>query len=100
MRTRLLLLVVLTLCVASLAQAEDWTRFRGPNGTGVSPDKNVPVRWAEGDVRFRVELPGKGHSSPIIVGKRLFLLSATNSERLALCYDAASGKSCTRGGAA
>ena len=66
--------------------------LRGPNGTGVSADKSIPVQWSDKDIRFRIELPGKGHSSPIIVGKRLFLLSATGSERLVLCYDAASGK--------
>ena len=87
MRTCLLALLIVT-----PALAEDWARFRGPNGTGVSADKTIPVKWAKEDVLFRAEIPGTGHSSPIVVGKRVFLLSATADARLVLCYDALSGK--------
>ena len=83
---------LLALLVACPALAEDWSRFRGPNGTGVSSDDAVPVVWTKKDTRFRSEIPGTGHSSPIVVGKRVFLLSATDDARLVLCYDATSGK--------
>lgn len=72
--------------------AADWTRFRGPNGTGTVADKDVPISWTDKDYLFKSALPGVGHSSPIVVKDRVYLLSATNTERLVLCYDAATGK--------
>ncbi|MFO0841198.1 MAG: PQQ-binding-like beta-propeller repeat protein [Gemmataceae bacterium] len=89
MRSSALLLLAF---VGPLALAGDWARFRGPNGTGVSADKGVPAHWTDKDVVFKAALPGVGHSSPIVVGDRVVLLSATNAERLVLCYDAATGK--------
>ncbi len=83
---------LLALLFVAPALAEDWARFRGPNGTGVSTDKTIPVKWAKKDILFRAEIPGAGHSSPIVVGKRVYLLSATDEARLVLCYDALSGK--------
>ena len=52
----------------------DWTRFRGPNGSGLSPDtKPVPVVWSPGEnLKWKTVLPGPGVSSPIIVGDRLY----------------------------
>lgn len=70
----------------------DWSRFRGPNGTGTAAGKDIPLSWTEKDVVFRATLPGKGHSSPIVVKDRVFLLSATAGERLVLCLDANTGK--------
>lgn len=92
MRMRRLLLASLTLLVVgSLLPAADWNRFRGPNGTGVSTDKGVPVQWTDRDVVFKTRLPGSSHSSPIVVGDRVFVLSASERERLVVCLDAASG---------
>ena len=83
---------LLALLFVAPALAEDWARFRGPNGTGVSADKTIPVEWTKENILFRAEILGAGHSSPIVVGKRVFLLSATEDARLVLCYDALSGK--------
>lgn len=56
------------------ADAEDWSRFRGPNGSGTADSKNAPVRWSPTqNVQWKVQLPGAGVSSPIIVGERVFL---------------------------
>lgn len=72
---------------------QDWTRFRGPNGSGVSPATNLPARWEDTDYLFRVELPGAGHSSPVAWGQRVFLTSAADdgATRIVLCLDAVSG---------
>jgi outer membrane protein assembly factor BamB len=60
------------------AFAENWTRFRGPNGQGVSSEKNLPVTWtAEKNVVWRTAIPGKGWSSPIVFNDRVFLTTAT-----------------------
>src|SRR5690242_6894443 len=93
LRRRMLLIPLGLLCLmTALGGAADWPRFRGPNGTGVSSDKDLPVEWADKNVLFKTKLPGEAHSSPIVVGNKVFLLSATNKERLVLCYDATTGK--------
>lgn len=76
------------------ASAQEWTRFRGPNGTGISPAKGIPVKWTEQDFRWRVPIPGEGHSQPVIWGDKLFLTSAVDlgKERLLLCLDKNTGK--------
>src|SRR5579863_7394 len=56
-----------------------WPQWRGPLGTGVSPDGNPPVEWNGQDgqnIRWKTELPGRGHSTPIVWGDRLFVTTA------------------------
>jgi outer membrane protein assembly factor BamB len=73
--------------------AASWERFRGPNGTGQAADKDVPVIWTEHDgLLWKTEIPGVGHSSPVIWGEHLFLQSADDKERRLLCLDTATGK--------
>lgn len=91
MRTRRLFLVFLALAVVRPVLAGDWPRFRGPNGTGISHDRQVPVKWTDKDVLYRTRLPGSSHSSPIVVGNRVFVLSASQTERYVVCLDATSG---------
>ena len=81
------------LLTAAAASAGDWPRFRGPNGTGVSTDKDVPVQWTDKDVLWKTPIPGRGNSSPIIWGDRLFIQSAAadGSERWLICVNATSG---------
>lgn len=82
------------LSMALPAAAQEWTRFRGPNGTGISDAKNIPAAWTGEDYRWQVDLPGVGHASPVIWGKKIFLLSADNDNatRIALCVDADDGR--------
>jgi outer membrane protein assembly factor BamB len=79
------------LCVVLLTGA-DWPRFRGPNGTGIASDKDIPVKWTEKNILWKTALPGSGHSSPIVVKGKVFLEAATKTERLLVCIDAQSGK--------
>jgi hypothetical protein len=52
----------------------DWPQFRGPTGMGVSADKGLPLKWSQdSNLAWKVKLPGKGQSSPIIVSERIFL---------------------------
>lgn len=66
--------------VASAALAGgpgDWPQWRGPLATGVAPDADPPIRWSESEnVRWKVEIPGRGHSTPIVWGERIFLTAA------------------------
>jgi outer membrane protein assembly factor BamB len=75
----LLSLVVLCCFVATAAFGQEWTRFRGPNGTGAVPAIKAPLPWTEKDYRWRIELPGKGHSSPVVWGKKLFVTACEES---------------------
>src|SRR5262249_20363893 len=57
--------------------AEEWTEFRGPTGQGLSTARGLPTHWGtETNVAWNLELPGKGWSSPILLGKKLFLTTA------------------------
>ncbi len=93
---RLGLVCAATLSLAVSGRAGDWPRFQGPNGTGVSQDKGVPVKWSDKDknILFKVALPGQGHSSPIVSNGRVFVHTSTEDakERMLLCLDATSGK--------
>jgi outer membrane protein assembly factor BamB len=61
------------LILSPAAIAEDWARFRGPNGTGISRD-SVPTTWSDSEnLRWKTKLPGFGSSSPIVVGSRVFV---------------------------
>jgi outer membrane protein assembly factor BamB len=54
--------------------AESWPQFRGPGGSGVSPDLRLPMTWnATENVVWKTELPGPGASSPIVLGDRIYL---------------------------
>jgi outer membrane protein assembly factor BamB len=54
-----------------------WPQWRGPAGTGVAPHAQPPVEWGENKhVRWKTALPGKGHSTPIVWGERIFLTTA------------------------
>lgn len=88
-------LVVLSLGLfLSSAAAQEWTRFRGPNGTGVSEAKTVPGSWTEKDYNWVANLPGIGHSSPAIWKDKIFLLSADpkTAMRHVVCLNAKDGK--------
>lgn len=88
-----LLLPCLSL-LAGAAPGQEWTRFRGPNGTGESEATTIPAQWTEKDLNWKVELPGIGHSSPVLWGEKIFLLSADpkTATRYVLCLSAADGK--------
>lgn len=77
-----------------MVAAQEWTRFRGPNGTGESEATTIPAQWTEADLNWKVELPGFGHSSPVLWGDKIFLLSGDpkTATRYVLCINAADGK--------
>jgi outer membrane protein assembly factor BamB len=87
--------LVLTVAVGSLS-AEDWSRFRGPNGSGVSPSSNLPVEFGpEQSVRWAVEVPF-GRSSPAFGGDRIFLTATDGGSLVTLALDRPSGETVWR----
>jgi outer membrane protein assembly factor BamB len=76
------------------AFGQEWTRFRGPNGTGLSELERFPAEWDQDNFKWVVELPGKGHSSPVLWGDKVFLVSGDpeSATRFVLCIDVRNGK--------
>ena len=73
---------------------QDWPRFRGPNGAGISHAKTIPTKITDADINWKVELPGTGHSSPVLWGERIFLTSTGDKSGgiFVLCLDAKDGR--------
>lgn len=60
------------------ARAENWMRFRGPTGQGISSETDLPVRWSGSEnIKWKTPLPGKGWSSPIVFEDHVFLTTTT-----------------------
>jgi hypothetical protein len=58
--------------------AGDWPQFRGPTGQGHSDEQGLPLTWSETkNVRWKVAIPGKGWSSPVVQADRIWLTTAT-----------------------
>ncbi len=58
-----------------------WAQWRGPDATGVAPFGDPPLEWGEGkNVRWKVEIPGKGSASPIVWDDRVFVVTAIPSD--------------------
>lgn len=79
---------------AATASAQEWTRFRGPNGTGESEAKTVPTKWTDADYNWKIELPGEGQAAPVLWGDKLFITASDpkTAEQHVLCIDAKTGK--------
>ena len=77
------MLLALFLCsvpTTSLLSA-DWPRFRGPTGDGISSDTKIPKQWGDkNNHNWKLKLPGKGFSSPIVVGDYVFVTCYSNAE--------------------
>lgn len=100
-----LLVLLLVSCTVSLGS--DWTRFRGPNGSGVAIEsESVPAAWSpSANLAWKTPLPGPGVSSPIVVGDKVFLTCYSgyglsqedpgdikNLMRHLLCFDLQTGE--------
>ena len=87
------ILVAMGLFCPSLP-GENWPQFRGANGRGVSQESGFPLAWGADRISWMIELPGMGHSAPVIWGNKLFLTSAGESGtvRYVMCLDARTGE--------
>ncbi|MBZ5591399.1 MAG: PQQ-binding-like beta-propeller repeat protein [Acidobacteriia bacterium] len=86
----------LILCAATLACAEDWPRFRGPNGSGVSNSTGLPAEFGpKKNLRWRVEIP-MGRSSPVVVKDAVFLTAVDGEKLVTLALDRQTGRTLWR----
>lgn len=93
--------ILLCLWLAGAAVAEDWTEFRGTTGQGHATSTGLPTQWDDQqNVAWRHEVPGKGWSSPVILGQQIYLTTAvpegpeeTAAQSLrTLCLDSKTGE--------
>ena len=74
----------------------DWPWWRGPSSNGVAEaGQRAPLEWSsDKNVSWKASVPGRGHSSPIVVGQRVFLTTADerNQVQSVLCFDRGSGQ--------
>ena len=103
----ILALILLSLVMAGLpnnllaqdnpqTNPSDWARWRGPNGNGIAAvDQKPPVKWSSTEnVVWKTRIPGVGHSSPIILGQKIFLTTADVDKQTqsVICFDRKSGE--------
>ena len=84
------IIFVLSSCVS----AENWPNWRGPNSNGVSGETNVPTKWdRETNVKWRIDLPERGNSTPIVWGDKIFVTQAIEAEdrRTLMCLNREDG---------
>jgi outer membrane protein assembly factor BamB len=88
-------LALLLFCIVSVGAAEHWPQFRGPDGTGHSDARNLPLQWSETqNVVWKTAIHDRAWSSPVIWGKQIWLTSASKDgkELYVLCIDRDSGR--------
>ena len=88
----LVLIVLLAFVLAAPPSDTDWSRFRGPNGSGISATKGLPVEFGpDKNAVWKVDLP-QGYSSPIIHGNRIFLTALRDTNLVTIAVDRSNGK--------
>src|ERR1044071_3103963 len=84
-----LVISIILLCLSSITvNAQNWPSFRGPNASGVAEGTNPPVTWdleKSQNVLWKTDIPGLSHSSPIVWGNNIFVITAVSSEPKPSC---------------
>ena len=67
---------------------QEWPQFRGPNGSGMSSEQNLPQTWnsKSQNIKWKVRIPGQGNSSPIVSNGRVILTTAYESSKLVISH--------------
>ena len=82
----------LTLSASGLFGAKDWLQFRGPNSQGIAEESNLPVEFGPNqNVVWKTPLP-PGHSSPVLVGDRIFLTAFDDGKLFTFALDRGTGR--------
>ncbi len=74
----LLAVLIFQLRVAAASDAvSNWAQWRGPQSQGISTEKNLPTEWGQSkNIKWKTEIPGRGHSSPVVWDKQIFLTTS------------------------
>jgi len=93
MTRRLVTLVILILSLITIATAQNWPQWRGPNLNGLSGEKNLPAKWTtEENIAWKVAMPGWSGSTPIIWGNHIFLNVAEGDNLFLWAVDKTKGE--------
>ncbi|MHC4433799.1 MAG: outer membrane protein assembly factor BamB family protein, partial [Planctomycetota bacterium] len=80
--------LILSLVATTLSAADsNWPRWRGPDSDGSMTSGNYPVRWKPENALWKTEIPGKGCSTPIVWGKRIYLTTGAAGQDTVLALD-------------
>ncbi|MBM3876731.1 MAG: serine/threonine protein kinase [Verrucomicrobia bacterium] len=75
------------------AGAGNWPAWRGPTGDGICTENNLPMKWsATENVKWRIPLPERGNSTPVVWGEKVFVTQAVQERRTLMCLNRADGK--------
>ncbi len=86
-------LLASSLILSLPALSANWPQWRGPLGTGIAEEANLPTSWGpETHVHWKVSLPEKGNSTPIVWNDRIFLTQPLGDKRLLLCLNRKDGR--------
>jgi outer membrane protein assembly factor BamB len=73
--------VIAAAAVSVNAAGENWPQWRGPGGQGVSSEKTLPTEWQpDKNIKWKTELPGSGHSSPVIWNDRIYVTAVVEGD--------------------
>ena len=87
-------LLVLLLWVSS-SHADNWPGWRGPHGDGHTAETDLPLKWGPTEnVKWKVALPERGNSTPVVWGDRVFVTQAVEKDKIRslICFSRADGK--------
>jgi outer membrane protein assembly factor BamB len=90
---RLIPACILLVSLSPAALAENWPTWRGPNYDNTSNEKNLPTEWGPGkNIVWELKMPGRGSSSPVVWGDRIFLTAMDGDDEVALLCITTDGK--------
>ncbi len=75
--------LIFCLAAASVARAQNWPSFRGPNASGVAEGKSLPVAWdaaKSSNILWKTTVPGLSHASPVVWGNKVFVITAVSED--------------------
>jgi outer membrane protein assembly factor BamB len=84
-----------TFCLCPNLYPANWPQWRGPQGTGIAEERNLPLHWGTNEnVLWKVPLPERGNSTPVIWADKVFITQAIESQkrRTLMCFDRSNGK--------
>ena len=79
--------------------AGNWPAWRGPNGDGTTPETDLPLKFSPTEgVKWKIELPERGNSTPVVWGQKIFLTQNVGTKRTLMCLDRKDGKTLWQAG--
>jgi outer membrane protein assembly factor BamB len=79
--TNKVLAFVSVLSLSKIASGEDWLQFRGNDHRGISLKSETPTNLSKNNIAWKIPLPGRGLSSPIVIGTRVFLTASSTTDQ-------------------